>query len=51
MTHVLAHVLQGRDQSLDVGLIIHRIREKDWLPETVKEEARAQVEQYYQDEF
>ena len=45
--HILAHFYFGANDGLDVGLIIHRIRSKDWLPEILKVQARADVGQYY----
>ncbi len=48
--YVWAHGLYGRDQGLDLPLIIHRIRVKDWLPETVKLEARESVDQFFNGE-
>lgn len=49
--YILAHVFCARDDGLSTRLLIHRIRERDWLPETVKEEARAKLAEYSQEEF
>ncbi len=47
--YIWAHGLFGAREGLNIGLIIHRIRMKDWLPETVKMEARESVEQFFDD--
>jgi len=45
--YIWAHVMYGGREGLSIGLIIHRIRVQDWLPETVKEDARKSVDQFF----
>ncbi len=45
--YIWAHGLYGASEGLAIGLIIHRIRSHDWLPEHWKETARGSVEQFY----
>jgi len=47
---IWAHGLYGRDQGLNIPLIVHRIRMKDWLPENIKIDARESVNQFFDDE-
>lgn len=47
VAHVWAHGLYGAREGLDIGLIIHRIRNEDWISGHLVEDARAEIQQFY----
>jgi hypothetical protein len=46
--YVWAHGLYGASEGMAVGLIIHRIRSRDWLPEHWKEASRGSIDQFFE---